>query len=886
MLKTSVRLGFWLVWTGALWAQGDLRRLGENVGYDAQHLTNHLHHSPHRLLLDLAGTWDVVYDGFKETARVPAAYIYSGKVVYRRTFTPSAEFARHHFRLRAWGINFGAEIRINDEFIVNYQGGFLQRQIDLRDDLIRIGEPNTIEITVNSEVTHEQSIPRSTTTLVPRHYGGIFREIFLEAIPQITIDRYTVDYTISNDLRRVDIQMGLHFRDYQAAFAARDTSVSGAVVEQQNSYRYLIEVFDEENPDPVYSNKFKRYRNPWEIPKIRELNPESQFVMSHFTDVETRFQIEKPTFWNPENPYRYRVVVTLLKQDSTLDEIQFHLGLVKVEIQDNNILLNSQLLIIRGIEYYEDYPGAGNAVPYDVMEADILRMKKVGVNVVHFKHHPPHPYFVELCNRYGLFILCEAPFSALPVRAAADNRYREDMKAYYRQMVESYRNEVSIFAWSVGHAYDLSANASFQLVTDMIDNIRLVDNRPILYSSRFGSLDRIPDRVDLINLELWNNDFVAANVFTARSMARWPNRAVICTYGPQVYPNNQNGYSDPSSTKFQAKYLVDIFRKLGEWKMAGGIVRSYNDFSVNRTYIFGYPTDQSVYTSGIVTVLRKERYAYDFVRAMYTGDKIETIPIGSYENSFPKTFPIVGLLLVLIFIVFFRQSPKFSNSVFRSITKILSFFSDVRENRVINLWPALIVGFLASLTMSGVLALIFFELRRNQLFDQVLANVVVVEAIKDWLDHLAWNPEWFVISFTLLFMAMLFGMAILYRLFAVAYRSVLPFQQALIASLWSSAHFLLLIPFLIVFQRLIRIDVFMTMLLIVTAVMVLWHVARFFRIAKILYDISWIRTGFIMGGLTMLVAMFIMYRYSSRHDFFDMMEYVNRIEESQNYSSQ
>ncbi len=864
----------------------DLRPLGQSTGYDPQQLTGYLQLSRFRLLLDLAGEWQVQAGGTPTVVKVPSGIEYEGKVVYRKTFIPGREFAGTHFRLHLWGTNFGAEIRINDEFIVNYTGGYLERQIDLRTDLIRIDEENTIEITVDTERNNVSSLPRTTRILQPRTAGGIFREIFLVASPRATIDQHRLEYAISNDLRRAEIRMTMHMRDYDASFAARDTSLAASMMEKQSDYRYLIEVFTEEDPEPVYTNRFKKYRNVWEIPKIREQNPESYFSMGAFKDIHARFELEKPVFWNPENPYRYRFHITLLQRDSVVDETSFLLGLSKVEIQDNNVLLNSQLLIIRGLEYFEDYPGAGNSVPYDVMEADVLRMKKLGANVVYFKHHPPHPYFVELCNRYGLFILCEAPFPALTEKSFADDRFREDIKTYCRQMVENYRREVSILSWGVANGWDLSGQDGLSFLSELISIVRLADSRPVFCASRFGFLDRIPDEIDIVNLELWNNDFIAANVFATRSMARWPNRVVIATYGAQVYPNNQNGYSDPTSTKFQAKYLVDMFRKLPEWKMAGGIVRSYNDFATSRTYLHGYPTDQTVYTTGLVNVFRKERFAYDFVRAMYTGDKIETIPIGSFENPFPKTFPIVGLLLILAFIVFYRQSPKFSNSVFRSITKILSFFSDVRENRVINLWPALVVGFLGSLVAATTLALIFFELRRNHVFDQIISNIVVIGGIKEWLDHLAWNPELFVFSFTGLIFAGLLVLAGVLRIFAFAFRSGIPFQQTLIAALWSYSHMLLLIPVVIVFQRLIRLDVFMTLLVLIGCWMLVWHLVRIFRISKILFEATWLQVGLIMGGAFLIAALFLGARYSSHHDWFEMMNYVEQIRNSQNYSAQ
>ncbi len=866
-------------------AAEDAHIYGDKNGYDDQLLQNYLMLSPERQLLDLAGEWTATIDGVNRKLTVPSNYDYAGKVVYKRTFTAGAEFRNKHFRLVSFGINFHAEIRINGEFVANLNSAYLHTETDLTEGLIKTDEPNTIEILVNSQLDSRLTIPRYTNTLQPKWYGGIFRELFLLAMPKTAIDKYSVAYDISNDLKKCDFTLGINLRDYDFGFRKKDSSRTSGIVEKNSKLRYLIEVFNEEDAEPVYTNRFKRYRNVWETPKIRELNEENVITVNHFADRETRFSIEKPIFWGPLNPYRYRLVISLMMGDERIDQITAMLGLCKTEVHEQYLLFNFQPLTIRGVEYYEDYPGAGNTVSYAVMEQDILKIKKMGANVIYYKHHPPHPFFLELCNRYGLLVFCEAPMWYVTPDVMDQHVYREDVKNYFKTMVTAGRTNPCVAAWGVGYALDYGDKTIGSYLSAIAQEIRNLDARPIFCTSVFGATDVHLDYVDIINLDVRSNNIVTANSFVTKSLSRWPNRVVLCTYGAQIFSNNQNGYSDPMSAKFQAKWIADIFKKLTEWKVAGGFIRSYNDFSLNRSYMYANPhTNQTIYTSGLMTYDRKDRLAYDVAKALYSDDKYESISIGFYETSFPKTYPLVGLLSVVVFISFYRQSGKFKNSVFRSTTKILSFFTDIRESRVISVWPALVVGFSSSLALATLLSIVFFELRRNQIFDEVMANVVVSDSWKSWLDRLAWSPESFVFSFLLICFTGFFLLSVFIKVFSFAFRVYLSFQQALIAGFWSGAHYLFLIPCVIILQRLVKIDFFLLVAVFLSLGMMGWHVTRLFRILKIVYDVSWLKMGAIFGGLVVIILIVVGSQYSSRYDSFNMLDHTDKIYQSKNYS--
>lgn len=883
----SIRFIFvlFLLFCSTAHAADEIRFYGDKNGYDEQLLKSHLSLSEQRLLLDLSGEWTITIDGRNRTINVPSNYDYEGKVVYKKTFTPGPEFKDKHFRLVSYGINFHAEIRINGNFIANMNSAYLHTEIDLDEILIKTEEPNTIEIVVDSRLDPRITIPRYARTLQPKLYGGIFREIFLIATPKMTIDKYRISYEISPDQKNCEMVLNMQLRNYDFGFQKKDTSRTAGVVDKNSIVRYFIEVFNEDDPEPVYTNRYKRYRNTWEIPKIREFNEENVITVNNFTNFETRFTIEKPIFWAPVNPYRYRLVISIMIGNEIVDRVSEQIGIAKSEVHEQYLLFNAQPLTIKGVVYYEDFPGTGNTIPYAVMEQDILKIKKMGANTIYFKHHPPHPYFIELCNQYGMFLMYEAPLHGLTTNIIREQAYVEELKTYFKAMITYDRMNPCIIAWGVGSASEHTQKASLSYFSTVTQWIRTLDDRPIFYTSVLGSQDTYLDNVDIINLDIRGNNPLWINSFINKSLSKWPNRAVVCLYGAQIFSNNQNGYSDPMSTKFQAKHIVDMYKKLDEWKVAGGLIRSYNDFSVNRAYVHANPHyDPTIYTSGLVTYDRKDRFAYDIAKSVYSDDKFESIAIGSYQTIYPKTYPLMGLLLVVVFISFYRQSGKFKNSVFRSITKILSFYSDIRESRVITLWPAFVVGFLSSLALATHLSILFYELRRHQIFDEVMANWIVSDTLKQWLDGLAWSPEAFVFQFWFIFAFGFFMIAVFIRLLGFIFGKPLSFQQSLIAGLWSSSHYLFLIPCVILLQRLMKIDLFLYLSIWISFLMIFWHGVRVMRIVKIVYDISWIKAVLVYGGLWLILSFTAGYSYSKNYDFFNVMEYVKVIHDSKNYS--
>lgn len=49
----------------------------------------------------------------------------------------------------------------------------------------------------------------------------------------------------------------------------------------------------------------------------------------------------------------------------------------------------------------------GRAITREAMLKDVLAMKRNNINAVRTSHYPNHPYWYELCDEYGLYVIDE-----------------------------------------------------------------------------------------------------------------------------------------------------------------------------------------------------------------------------------------------------------------------------------------------------------------------------------------------------------------------------------------------------------------------------------------------------------------------------------------------
>lgn len=187
--------------------------------------------------------------------------------------------------------------------------------------------------------------------------------------------------------------------------------------------------------------------------------------------------------WSAETPYLYKLVLSLTdKSGRVMQTTEHNVGFRKVELDKKNaqMLINGKPVLIKGVNRHEMSPIGGYAVTREEMERDILVMKQMNINAVRTCHYPDDPYWYELCDRYGLYTICEANVESHGMGYGESSLSRNTDYALAhmqrnQRMVEIYKNHPSIIIWSMGNEAGFGPNfeAVYNWISDR-DSTRLV----------------------------------------------------------------------------------------------------------------------------------------------------------------------------------------------------------------------------------------------------------------------------------------------------------------------------------------------------------------------------------------------------------------------------
>jgi len=263
--------------------------------------------------------------------------------------------------------------------------------------------------------------------------GGLHREVFLYSTAEVYIADLFATAGLTADYRDGRLQVDV---------------CAGFTDQPQEGWSAELRLFD-----PRGKTVFKK---PPTAPVVVAKFTARTRLLAHF-----ELDVPKPCLWSAELPSLYTLVAILRDPEGRAVECtSLRIGFRSVEVRDRQLLINGRRTLIHGVNRHDHHDTQGKAVDRETMRLDALTMKRFNINAVRCSHYPNDPYWLDLCDELGLYVIDEANLEAHAYygQLAHEPRWASAFLERAVRMVERDKNHASVILWSLGNETGLGAN--------------------------------------------------------------------------------------------------------------------------------------------------------------------------------------------------------------------------------------------------------------------------------------------------------------------------------------------------------------------------------------------------------------------------------------------
>ena len=360
---------------------------------------------------------------------------------YRRTFTIPAGWEGRRVILCCEGVISFYYAWVNGKFLGYNQDSKTPAEWDITDKLKK-GE-NTIALEV-----YRWSAGAYLECQDMWRLSGIERDVYLYSTPK----QYIADYKVTSILEKNTYKDGVFELDVTVEGAA--AGIATVAYELQNEAG-------------------KTVLNGSQPVKSRGLSNLITFDEKRIPNVEK---------WSAEHPNLYTLILELKDANGKVTEVTgTKVGFRTSEIKDGRFCINGVPVLVKGVNRHE-HSQLGRTVSKELMEEDIKLMKQHNINTVRNSHYPAHPYWYQLCDRYGLYMIDEANIESHgmgygPASLAKDSTWLTAHMDRTHRMYERSKNHPAIVIWSLGN--EAGNGINFERTYDWLKSVE--KNRPVQY---------------------------------------------------------------------------------------------------------------------------------------------------------------------------------------------------------------------------------------------------------------------------------------------------------------------------------------------------------------------------------------------------------------------
>jgi hypothetical protein len=815
---------------------------------------NHQERTPLRHRLSLHGVWRATCEEpeLAGDVQIPGAFSFEGQVVFQRAFRLDSTFMNRPVRLVIHGAHYETKVEVNGELAGSQEGGYTPFAIDLNPERLFFDKENLLILTINNQLSPLQTLPAKQRPLGWLNEGGVLREIYLEALPNISIDYTRLAYDFDQLEAKINLEAEVRLQKKRGS-------------ETPANVNAVLEI--------------------WDADAIRKLTSSisSPLAMSDKLrqTLSLTCQLNKPALWSPGAPHLYAFRLVLVQQNIVIDEWWQKFGFRKIEISDRQFRLNGQPFILRGVNWIEDY-GHGSMLLDTAYAVQMLaKVKELGANAIRVIGHPPHPFLPALCDRAGLFLLEELPLYYLTDSHFRQARFAELALLQAREMIRRDLNHPSILSWGVSANSAIITSEAKNTMSDICRELRLLDHRPIYAATPPGWVSAWEPLVDFLMPDLFQHEH--AGEFFPKRVASG-NKPLLPMIGFWVRPDlplqelkkgNRGQHGD--AEQWQAERLDNVLEKLEEMpQFSGYFIQALKDWPAPRPVLVLGPSagrlpqnvksntmngaDHYLHPAGLIDSDGQPRLAFQVVQAFNRGDRRPVLIAKTIPPVHPQEYPIIGIGVLLILVFYLNRDRRLRGNMRRIFVHPHGFYVDINENRKVPPNLSALLGLAEGCIIAILLSGFCYANRESLIFDQCLNLLIDDPITKARAAWLIWHPGWFIAFITLGWFGAGTVAAVFLRILGFFLGRSLPTVQYFTFVFWTAASVLVLgivAPF---FYRLLLYPDFNAPIMFCVMSILIWTAGRYFRGMCVIYTMSILRTliifGIIVGGLIFSIALY------------------------------
>ncbi len=402
---------------------------------------------------------------------------------YVREFDVPSSWNDMKIILHFGGVSSAYYVWLNGEFIGYSEDSHLPAEFDITSHVKSRGNRLAVKVYRWSDGSYLED---------QDHWrlSGIQRDVYLKASPLI----HLTDFFVQTDL----------VNQYQDAILKVRPKIDFKNREAAESWVIGMNVYDD-NGNSIFEKPIEKSLRGL----IRINYPQTGHIKFGFFE-ETVFNPEK---WSAENPNLYTLILYLKDNNGNVTEARStRIGFRETEIKEGQLLVNGVPVKLYGNNRHDHDQHTGKVISEELMLEDVKLMKQFNFNAVRASHYPNNPYWLDLCDEYGLYVIDEANLETHGVNSMLSNdpEWYEAFLARAIRMVERDKNHPSIILWSLGNESGSGPNHAA-----MAGWIKAYD--PTRYIHYEGAQSNINDRptnpptpdpeyVDVISRMYWTID--------------------------------------------------------------------------------------------------------------------------------------------------------------------------------------------------------------------------------------------------------------------------------------------------------------------------------------------------------------------------------------------